>query len=130
MNPPALTAANGSPESELHAAAWSGDLPLVSSLLEAGADPNWKDSIGETALFGAAAWGHASVVTYLISRGAEVNIQEQSGLTPLHWAASHGNAATVQALITAGAKIDGKKTTWRCAPLTMRESTRTTRTRR
>lgn len=52
-----LTAKDGASESELHAAAWAGDLRLVKRLVKAGADVNWCDSAGESALFGAAAWG-------------------------------------------------------------------------
>lgn len=35
------------------AAAWAGDIVEAEKLLASGADVNWADSIGETALFGA-----------------------------------------------------------------------------
>lgn len=99
-----LTANEGSAESTLHDAAWRGDLKEVTRLIETGADVNWRDSIGETALFGAAAWGHVEVVRYLLSVGADCNIVESSsGYTPLHWAASHGNLETIKLLVEAGA---------------------------
>jgi len=83
-----LTAANGAAESSLHAAAWSGDIEEVRALVEAGADVNWRDSIGESAIFGAAGWGNAEVVRYLLGKGARHDFREhQSGYTALHWAA-------------------------------------------
>ena len=103
MNDCENTAKNGSPESDLHAVAWGGDVSEVRAIIEHGADVNWRDSIGESAIFGAAAWGHSSVVSYLVSVGAEVNLSEKGrGYTPLHWAASHGNLETLEILIRAG----------------------------
>ncbi|OOG43803.1 hypothetical protein B0B52_07695 [Polaromonas sp. A23] len=103
MNSGPLTANEGTPESSLHEAAWAGDIAGAQKLLDHGADVNWADSIGETALFGAVAWGHAEMVRFLLSHGAEFNLSEKNGYTPLHWAASHGNLATLQALLDAGA---------------------------
>ena len=97
------SADRGDPESDLHEAAWNGDLARVRKLVESGVDVNWTDSIGETALFGASSWGNTDVVCYLIGKGAEVNVREQRGYTPLHWAASHGNLKTLRALVVAGA---------------------------
>lgn len=104
MSDRVLTAKDGAPESPLHEAAWRGDLGEVRRLIEGGADVNWRDSIGETALFGAAAWGHVEVVRFLLGAGADCNIAEASiGYTPLHWAASHGNLETLKLLVGAGA---------------------------
>jgi hypothetical protein len=63
-----LTAADGHAESELHAAAWAGSVRGVSRILDAGFDVNWRDSIGETALFGAVSWAHSEVVELLLAR--------------------------------------------------------------
>jgi ankyrin repeat protein len=103
MSDRVITANEGSAESQLHGAAWCGDLAEVTRLVEGGADVNWWDSISETALFGAAAWGHVGVVRYLLSVGANYNIAESNGYTPLHWAASHGNIETLKVLLEAGA---------------------------
>jgi ankyrin repeat protein len=104
MSDRVLTANDGAAGSRLHGAAWCGDLEEVTRLVEGGANVNWRDSIGETALFGAASWGHVEVVRYLIGVGADCNIAESSiGYTPLHWAASHGNLETIKALVEAGA---------------------------
>ena len=37
---------------------WRGDLEAIARLVEGGADVNWRDSIGESALYGAAAAAH------------------------------------------------------------------------
>ena len=110
MSDDGLTAKDGAAESALHAAAWAGDLQWVQSkvftaqaLVADGADVNWKDTIGETALHGAAAWGHAPMVAFLIAHGVDVNAQESCGLTALHYAASHGGLETVRVLLAAGA---------------------------
>ena len=99
------TAEYGAAESDLHAAAWHGDLEPVRELVEAGNDVNWRDSIGESAIFGAAGWGHTEVVSYLIKEGARLDFQEiHSGYTVLHWAA-RSNVRTTQVLVEAGANV-------------------------
>lgn len=54
----------------LIAAAQSGQLELVRRLLQAGAEPTWKDDAQETALLKAAANGHAAVVAVLLPLAA------------------------------------------------------------
>ena len=71
--------------------------------MENGADVNWRDSTGETALFGASGWGNVEVVRYLLAMGARHDFAEAHGYTALHWVASHGNVETIEALLEAGA---------------------------
>ena len=97
------TATEGGAESELHTAAWNGNLEEVKSIVAKGVDVNWIDSAGESAVFGAAAWGHSEVVAYLLLVGARIDFHEPlSGFTPLHWAAK-SNIETIQTLVNAGA---------------------------
>ncbi|MGR3513779.1 MAG: ankyrin repeat domain-containing protein [Paracoccaceae bacterium] len=98
------TASEGGAESELHAYAWAGDLQKVAELLASGADPDWQDSIGETALIGAAGWGNADVVRLLLDHGARHDFVVE-GWTALHWAA-RADIATVQVLVAAGADVN------------------------
>ena len=98
-------ASEGGAESDLHAWSWAGDKKKVQELLSGGADPNWQDSIGETAIFGAAGWGHAEVVRVLIEHGAKHDVIEKtSGWSVLHWAA-RSNVATTKVLVEAGADV-------------------------
>ena len=82
-----------------------------------GADPNGRDSMGETALVDAA-WngvGDLPAVNTLIALGANVN-QEQTGAlhgmvpsgTALHVAASAGRTEICESLLRAGASVDAK----------------------
>ena len=71
----------------LHAAA-VGDVPMVKTLLEFGADPNarGKDKIARTALILTAAGGHSEVVKTLVAKGVELEARDSSGKTALNWA--------------------------------------------
>ncbi|MEM6421531.1 MAG: ankyrin repeat domain-containing protein [Pseudomonadota bacterium] len=95
-------AAEGGAESRLHDAAFRGDTPGILQMLSEGDDPNWRDSVGEPALFGACGWGHASAVAALIAGGARHDGICQNGWTALHWAARGGLEVT-RLLIEAGA---------------------------
>lgn len=97
------SASRGDAESDLHACSWAGDIDRVQDLLSKGADPNWRDSIGETAIFGAAGWGHTGVVRLLLAHGARHDVVEQTvDWTALHWAARTSLEIT-EALVEAGA---------------------------
>tara|TARA_R110001599_G_scaffold352451_2_gene587345 strand:+ start:100 stop:498 length:399 start_codon:yes stop_codon:yes gene_type:complete len=100
-----LTASNGSPETELHSAAWAGDVDFAIELLQKGIDVNIQDSIGESPLHGAAAWGRIDMVKFLLNHSANPNLKNQDNATPLHLACSHGNERTVELLISNGAKL-------------------------
>jgi ankyrin repeat protein len=79
-------------------------------LLDAGADPNAKDSFGATALVWAA--GDAAKAKLLVERGADVNAQTAQGRTPLIVAAAHdGNARTARLLLDKGADINAADAT-------------------
>ena len=99
------SASEGGAESDLHAWSWAGDTRKVQEILSDGADPNWQDSIGETAIFGAAGWGHAEVVRILLEYGARHDVIEKTnGWSALHWAA-RSNVATTKVLVDAGADV-------------------------
>lgn len=67
----------------------SGNLAAgVALLLEAGADPDLQNKIGETALHYAARERKAEAVSLLIEHGADIDIENMDGLTPLDVAAS------------------------------------------
>ena len=69
-------------------------LNFVKLLITAGADVNWKDKIGNTALNRAAYLGEVKCVEKLIQSGAEINI---GSTTPLMAAAKIGQVECLKA---------------------------------
>jgi hypothetical protein len=61
--------------------AHEGNAEGIRDLLDAGADPNFRDSDGRTALHISACEGHAEVVDLLLDRGAEAVVEDQWGST-------------------------------------------------
>ena len=76
---------------------------LTALLLEAGADPNYTDEEGHTALLQAVARGDASTVTRLLAAGASVETLWKGRQTPLMSAAGRGDAEICDLLLKAGA---------------------------
>lgn len=70
--------------------------------LEHGADPNFTDQRGKTALIVAAKDGAAGVVTVLLAhpRFALVNALDRRGRSALHWAAAGGHSRTCSLLLS------------------------------
>jgi len=91
-------------------AAHKGDLPLVKSLIELGADVNITDDKGWTPLMKAAHnpelnRGFADVAQALIDSGANVETPITYGIRPLMLAAGYGETAVVEVLLKAGADV-------------------------
>jgi uncharacterized protein len=100
-------------------ASQSGDLVLMKLLLEHGADPKIKTTLGVTALQVAAGIGWVEGITYewspeatleavkmLIDLGLDVNAQADTGRTALHGAAHKGRTDVIQVLVDHGARMD------------------------
>lgn len=67
----------------LQAAALHGDLPVVQSLLDAGAATNGANDDGYTPLYRACSNGHVEVAKVLLDRGANLDWVKNNGSTTL-----------------------------------------------
>ena len=84
-------------------AARYGYLDIIKLLLKAGANPNIKDSSGNTALIWVSINGHLNIVRLLLKAGANPNIKDSNGNTALTRASRHGHLDIVKLLLKAGA---------------------------
>ena len=104
-------------EKTMRQAARKGDAVQVQANLEAGADPNAADLLGETAtdhkfspLCIAAIRGHLEVVDALAAAGAKVDWRDPLyGATALHKAAINGHSDVVISLAGWGAAVDARR---------------------
>jgi beta-lactamase regulating signal transducer with metallopeptidase domain len=104
-----VNAAGADPESSgtaLIEAARAGDLAMVETLLELGADPDQALLRDGNPLIVAAMQGHLAVVERLLDAGADVNRIVQYDETPLINAARAGHLPVVRALLARGADIN------------------------
>ena len=83
---------------DLHDAAFRGDVSKAKALLAKGAEVNAETDLGATPLDLAAYHGHLDVVKALLAKGAEVDAKDEYGRTPLDLAALEGHLDVVQAL--------------------------------
>jgi ankyrin repeat protein len=91
-------------ETPLHAAAASGRLTTVETLLHHKAGIDVHDQYGRSPLGQAAVNGHAELVQYLLGKGVKPNAAQGSH-APLTLAASNGHVAVVTLLAQRGATV-------------------------
>jgi len=93
-------------------AADSGNLLMVQTLIDRGADVNAGDDAGLTPLMVAANYegeAYLKMVQRMIKAGAKVNAQDELGVTALmKGAMNHFKTDTVRLLLSSGAEIDSK----------------------
>jgi hypothetical protein len=82
----------------MHWAAWNGLANVVDCQLRSGADPNWADQHGNTALHLAAGMGFVKVVDLLLMAGADPRAANLKGATALVLAAERGHREVVDRL--------------------------------
>nr|CAB3265089.1 protein phosphatase 1 regulatory subunit 12A-like [Phallusia mammillata] len=87
------------------AACSSGDLKEVGILLNKGADINFANVDGLTALHQACIDGNLDVVEYLVQHDINIDQEDNEGWTPLHAAASCGYMDIARYLVTNGANV-------------------------
>ncbi|XP_056281252.1 protein phosphatase 1 regulatory subunit 12A isoform X3 [Pseudoliparis swirei] len=89
------------------AACSSGDTEEVLRMLDRGADINYANVDGLTALHQACIDDNIEMVTFLVEHGAGINQPDNEGWIPLHAAASCGYLDIAQYLIAQGASVGG-----------------------
>ena len=87
------------------AAARSGDVAQVQTLLADGADVEVRDASGNSALHYAAAFGYTEMAQTLVAAGADVDARGRIDNTPLHLAAQEGHSDVATLLIDNGADL-------------------------
>ena len=90
-------------DTPLHRAALEGNLDAITTLLNAGANPNARNKDGITSLHWAAIGGSPDAITTLLDAGANLKARNEDGLTSLHGAALQGHADAITTLLDAGA---------------------------
>ena len=91
----------------IHEGEASSDIKeIVEILIKHGADVNYRNAKGDTALFIAIQFGFKEVTETLIQNNADVNIPNNQGTTAVAYAAKLGDEAIVQYLIESGANIN------------------------
>jgi hypothetical protein len=104
----------GEDATELDLAIFDEDYELSKSLLEGGADPNQRDSDGQTPLHFTVAGGDSLLeepikfAELLIRFGGQVNTSDKEGKTPLMCAAEYGDLEMVRFLATHGADLSAR----------------------
>ncbi|XP_067110296.1 protein phosphatase 1 regulatory subunit 12A isoform X4 [Osmerus mordax] len=87
------------------AACSSGDTEEVLRMLDRGADINYANVDGLTALHQACIDDNVDMVTFLVEHGASINQPDNEGWIPLHAAASCGYMDIAEYLISQGASV-------------------------
>ena len=84
----------------LNAAAVENDIGVITTLLDHGADPNVRNSQGDTPLICATkyAGGKAPVVDLLVKAGSDLGIRDNSGNTALDYAKAKGQHEAIAVL--------------------------------
>ena len=83
----------------LHTACEHGNLRMVKTLIECGANVNGKDDFGEAPIHTACEKGDLNMVKTLIKHGADINDEDINVNTLLHLAAKHEKDLTTLALL-------------------------------
>ncbi|HEY3835770.1 MAG TPA: ankyrin repeat domain-containing protein [Bryobacteraceae bacterium] len=94
---------------DLHRAAFQGDVSKAESLIRGGADVKAVNRYGVTALSLACTNGDGAMVELLLRSGADPNTALPGGETALMTCARTGKVAAVQSLISHGAEIHAKE---------------------
>lgn len=98
-------ATNAMQNTPLHAAAAGSQVPLVTLLLEQGANPNARQHGGWTALHAAAQTGNRTLAEALLAHGADPTIRAENNQTPLDMALLHAHGDIASLFEQPGAQL-------------------------
>ena len=91
------------PKTDIHTAAFMGDLEAIQQHIKAGSDLNAKDSYGSCPLTISATFNKQEIAKALIDAGADLSSTNNDGSTPLHTAAFLCRIEIVEMLLEKGA---------------------------
>jgi ankyrin repeat protein len=97
-----------SPENILLQSAENNYIKGVKIALDKGADINYKDNIGWTALLHATFYGYKDIVELLLKNGADINIKNNGGNTALIIASKFNHKNIIKLLLKNGADVNIK----------------------
>lgn len=83
-----------------------GHLPVVTLLIDSGADVNKLHAHGGSALMEASTSGNFTVVQLLIEKGADATLKDKDGVTALMSAASQGHTKVCELLLEKGVDVN------------------------
>jgi ankyrin repeat protein len=86
----------------------NNNLANVELLLKAGADVNFKDAFGYTALIWASKYDYIDMVRLLLNKNANINLQNEHKYTALMKASENGHTDVVQLLLNNNADVNFK----------------------
>ena len=92
----------------LTSACEAGEVETAALLIDAKADVNLKNTIGDSPLIVAAENNNRKLVELLLENGADPNCSDAEGMTPLHFAAVTGDLAMAVVLMKKGADVLAK----------------------
>ena len=100
-----ILVAHGADTSNVHIAAFLGDMDELKRLVQSGASPNAKDKKGHTPLRTALLGEQNGVIEYLLTHGADVNSKDNYGESLTACALWRDDRAAVELLVANGAKV-------------------------
>ncbi|XP_064092266.1 uncharacterized protein LOC135205485 [Macrobrachium nipponense] len=98
QNPAIVDSTGYDGRTALQKAVMIGNLPVVRTLLQYGADPNLRSQSGETAVHVACCRGLLNVVVTLLKHGGDPMVTDSAGRVAIHCAAIAGSLMLVQYL--------------------------------
>jgi ankyrin repeat protein len=87
-------------------ASQNGNLTEIKNVLTQGAEINFRNNKGDTALYLAAHYNHPEIVQQLIDSGADINLTNNEGETPLFVASGKGHIEVIRSLLAARADLN------------------------